>query len=255
LRASAAFERGDHASARTLVEKSLEHIPESDTEMRTWAGYVRAALLPVFEQDPVALRKEFEEARRQMHAGGDRWGEGWALSSLGMRATSSGDIALAERHYMEGLALAVEIGSESMLGQFQTQLGFAYLAGGRHDEAHDRLASAVDIYRRFHFREGLAYVLEALAMLGLAQGSPEQAMVALGAAEGIRSRLDLRPWPSVQWVSDMLTQAADGMADPAAQAARLAGAQMDPIEAAQIALRPVRASSADAAVADNGARR
>jgi len=245
LRACAAFERGDYTVARTLLDESLDRVPESDVEVRAWAGYLRAALLPVFDQDVESLHSEFELARQRMRTGGDQWGEGWALSSLGMRATSSGDIEAAERYYLEGLALAESLRSESMLGQFHTQLAFAHLVSGRLDEAHHRLALAVDVYRRFHFREGLAYALEALAMLRLRQDLASEAMIALGAAEGIRSRLGINPWPSVQWVSDMLTATANGLADPELQAARLAGAQMDPVEAAIVALRNDKSAASD----------
>jgi tetratricopeptide (TPR) repeat protein len=201
-----------------------------------WAHYLRAATLPAFDVDADSLRAELTDSLRRFRRLGDDWGQCWALINLGMLATAGGAVDEALEHQQECLRLATRLDNQSMVAQAHTQLGFTHLAGGRPERAKESLTKAVEIHRTNSFREGLAYSLDALASVALYDGHPERAMVAVGAAEGIRHRLRLRPWPAVKWYLDFIAHAADAVEDDALQAARATGRNMDPLAAATFAL-------------------
>jgi hypothetical protein len=78
--------------------------------------------------------------------------------------------------------------------------------------------------------------LEAAASLSFAEGQAELGMVALGAAEEVRERIGLHPWPLIMWLFDALSAMADGLQDPELQAARHNGRLMNPFDAAELVL-------------------
>jgi tetratricopeptide (TPR) repeat protein len=232
-----AFEAGEYPRALDLFERAIELFEEADDdEGLAWAHYILAATLPAFGADAEEIDSELCFALRRFRAAGDLWGQCWALTNLGMLAAASGDVDRAVAHHTECLDLAARLDDPSMLAQAHTQLGFTYLSSGRLEPARASLARAVAIHRRSSFREGLSYCLDALAGLALQDGHAERAMIALGAAEGIRQRLGLRPWPAVKWYLDFLGSAADAVQDDDLQASRAAGREMDPLAAAAFAL-------------------
>ena len=231
------FERGDYGPAGDLFDRAIEMLDGAgDGAGLAWAIYLRAATLPAFDVDAATMRDELSESLERFRSSGDEWGQCWALTNLGMLAAATGAIDDAVAHHVECLTLATRLDNPSMLAQAHTQLGFTYLSGGQPDRARASLTEAVAIHQENSFREGLAYCLDALAGMALQEGHAERAMVALGAAEGIRHRLGLRPWPAVKWYLDFLTQAADAVRDDDLQASRAAGGQMEPLSAAAFAL-------------------
>jgi hypothetical protein len=87
-----------------------------------------------------------------------------------------------------------------------------------------------------NYREGICYALEAAASLSFGEGRAEMGMIALGAAEEVRARIGLHPWPLIMWLFDSLSAMADSLEDPALQAARNNGRQMNPFDAAALVL-------------------
>ena len=87
-----------------------------------------------------------------------------------------------------------------------------------------------------NYREGLCYALEAAASLSFTEGQTELGMIALGAAEEVRERIGLHPWPLIMWLFDALSAMADSLDDPVFQAARHNGRQLNPFDAAALVL-------------------
>jgi hypothetical protein len=110
------------------------------------------------------------------------------------------------------------------------------VGSGRLEEARQSLRRAFDVFRGMNYREGLCYALEAAASLSFSEGRAELGMIALGAAEEVRTRIGLHPWPLIMWLFDSLSAMADSLDDPALQAARLNGRQMNPFDAAALVL-------------------
>jgi hypothetical protein len=72
--------------------------------------------------------------------------------------------------------------------------------------------------------------------MAFTEGQAELGMIALGAGEEVRERIGLHPWPLIMWLFDALSSMADTLEDPALQAARRNGRQMNPFDAAQMVL-------------------
>ncbi|HEU5113651.1 MAG TPA: hypothetical protein VFU96_10070, partial [Acidimicrobiia bacterium] len=118
----------------------------------------------------------------------------------------------------------------------EAQIGFTYISSGRLTEARDALSRSFDVFRGMNYREGLCYALEAAASLSFTEGQTELGMIALGAAEEVRERIGLHPWPLIKWLFDALSSMADSLDDPVLKAARHNGRQLNPFDAAALVL-------------------
>jgi hypothetical protein len=233
---SVAYECGEHARARDLVERSIGELRAAgDDEFLNWAVIMRAMTMTAFGADPGPLADDLNAAVDQCRDRGSEFGEALALVNLGAVELMMGDIQNAARHLRQFLEIATRLDIGAMIGLAHTQLGIAHLLGGDLERSHVELAAAVDTYRSLVYWEGLAFCLEILCGLATCEGHPKRAMVALGAAESIRQRFGIEPWPStVAFLKLFVPDDAD--ADPELQAARIAGRMMEPLDAATLAL-------------------
>jgi hypothetical protein len=103
-------------------------------------------------------------------------------------------------------------------------------------EAREALRRGFDVFRSMNYREGLCYALEAAASLSFAESRADLGMIALGAAEEVRARIGLHPWPLVMWLFDSLSAMADSIDDHTLQGARDDARQMNPFDAAALVL-------------------
>ena len=241
------YEMGDYPAAQEAIDKAIPLLEANDDDgVLAWAQFISGLLMPAFGADPTLVMEKLDEALNRFRSVGDRWGEGYALIGYGILAGASGDFDRAEDYHRQCRALGQELGNEVLVGHAETQLGFTYLASGRPDQAREALGRAVDNFRPLLYREGICYVLEALAALSFGEDRPDMGMIALGAAEGVRSKIGLRPWPAVMWFFDMLSGMADGITDSQLQAARNAGRRMSPFDAVDLVLAPPVEMGADA---------
>ena len=228
---------GDYPAAQEAIEKAIPILEANEDDgVLAWAQFISGLLMPAFGADPTAVMEQLDEALNRFRSVGDRWGEGYALIGYGILAGASGEFERAEDYHLQCRALGVELGNDVLVGHAETQLGFTYLASGRSDRAREALGRAVDNFRPLLYREGICYVLEALAALSFGEERPDMGMIALGAAEGVRAKIGLRPWPAVMWFFDMLSGMADGITEPQLQAARNAGRRMSPFDAVDLVL-------------------
>jgi tetratricopeptide (TPR) repeat protein len=231
------YEMGEYESSRLAIENAIPILEESgDEEVLAWAHFISGLLLPAFGANPQLVMATLDDALRRFRQTGDRWGEGYALIGYGILAAASGDFATAEDYHLQCRTLGEALCNDVLIGHAETQLGFTYLASGQGNRAREALQRAVDQFRPLRYREGICYALEALAALSFGEDRTELGMIALGAAEGVRSKIGLRPWPAVMWFFDMLSAMADGFEDPRLQAARLAGRRMSPFDAVDLVL-------------------
>jgi tetratricopeptide (TPR) repeat protein len=228
---------GDYQASREAIDKALEILEgNGDIDCHNWTDFVSTLLMPAFGADPTEMWRRLEVSLARFRGFEDRWGEGFALVALGIQAGANGEFAAAEKYQLEARELGGALGNNAMIGLAEAQIGFTYVATGRFDEAHDVLRRSIDLFRSMNYREGLCYALEAAASLSFGEGRAEMGMIALGAADEVRTRIGLHPWPLIMWVFDMLTSMADSVDDPALQAARHNGRQMNPFDAAALVL-------------------
>ena len=57
------------------------------------------------------------------------------------------EIALAETHYRQALALAAELGMRPLMAHCHRGLGTLYAMTGQREQAHTELTAALDLYR------------------------------------------------------------------------------------------------------------
>jgi tetratricopeptide (TPR) repeat protein len=237
------YEMGDYERSRDAIERALEILEGSgDIDCHNWSDFLSALLGPSFGVEPAETWGRIESALARFRGFGDRWGEGYALIGFGILAASAGDYDTAEKMQLETRDLGVELGNGALIGLAEAQLGFTYVGAGRLDEAREALRRSFDLFRRMNYREGISYALEAAASLSFNEGRADMGMLALGAAEEVRQRIGLHPWPLIKGLFDLLSSMADSVDDPALQAARHDGRQMNPFDAAALVLDTVPAA-------------
>jgi tetratricopeptide (TPR) repeat protein len=237
LRGGIAYEMGDYEMSKESIDRALTLVEANgDIDCHNWSDFVSALLLPVAGADPAEIEERLEVALARFRGFGDRWGEGYALIALGILAGSRGDTRAAENHQLATRDIGRELGNGAMIGLAEAQLGFTYISSGQMAPARDALRRSFDLFREMNYREGLCYALEAAASLSFAEGKAELGMIALGAAEEVRERIGLHPWPLIMWLFDALSSMADSLEDRPLQAARHNGRQMNPFAAAEVVL-------------------
>jgi tetratricopeptide (TPR) repeat protein len=121
-----------------------------------------------------------------------------AVVTLGFLETAVGRHDEALRHLTEVRALGEQFDNDWLNAGSRVQLGTLAVMQGRLDEARSLLDEGLTLSVAAESTHGVTFCLVALARLALAEGSPERAAVALGAAEGLRRRAGLRVWPTVR---------------------------------------------------------
>jgi predicted ATPase/class 3 adenylate cyclase len=237
LRGGIQYEMGLYEESKASIDLAMTIVEANgDIDCHNWTDFLSALLLPVHGDEPGEVRERLELSLARFRGFGDRWGEGYALIALGILAGSNGDVEAAERYQLETRNLGFELGNGALIGLAEAQIGFTYISSGRLTEARDALSRSFDVFRGMNYREGLCYALEAAASLSFAEGQTELGMIALGAAEEVRERIGLHPWPLIKWLFDALSSMADSLDDPVLRAARLNGRQLNPFDAAALVL-------------------
>jgi predicted ATPase len=108
----------------------------------------------------------------------------WLAGGLALFA---GDLEQAEFHNSEAVSLGRELGNWLFVGMGLERLALVYMARGNTPAAAGALRESVDCFRRVHYREGLAYDLQALANLLEILGDLPGAAEALGAADAVHT--------------------------------------------------------------------
>jgi len=237
LRGGIQYEMGLYEESKVSIDRALTIVEANgDIDCHNWADFLSALLLPVQGEDPAQVTARLELSLARFRGFGDRWGEGYALIALGILAASNGDVETAEKHQLATRDLGFELGNGALIGLAEAQIGFTYISSARLAEARDALRRSFDVFRGMNYREGLCYALEAAASLSFTEGQTELGMIALGAAEEVRERIGLHPWPLIMWLFDALSAMADSLDDAVFQAARHNGRQLNPFDAAVLVL-------------------
>lgn len=187
----------------------------------------------------VELRAILTEAAATLRRLGDRWVAAAVLSLLGTLALLDGDPIEAERLGQEALEQARAIDSESAIGLVLGQLGYSALARGDVGLARARFADSAHAYLRIKDREGLTYTLDGLAAVAFAQGRPELAAKAVGAADATRKLIGVEVYPLMQRTvrAPLMSAVQAALGNPAFEASRSAGTETEPDEAIEELLR------------------
>jgi Tetratricopeptide repeat len=142
---------------------------------------------------------------RELLRGQEEWyWTGMAGVSLGGLEIASGRYEDARAHLLESRELADRLGYDWLSAWSRTQLATISVAAGRLDEARALLEEGLTLTLTIHNMRNLSLILVASARLAFAVGDPAGAAQLAGAAQGLRERVGLRPWPMLRRGEDEL---------------------------------------------------
>jgi len=128
-----------------------------------------------------------------------------AYAALGGAETAVGRYNAASWHLSEMRDLADRFGYAWLAAWSRALLGTVAVLQGRLDQARELLDEALNLSLAIQVSRNVALCLVAFARLSLAEGDPERAALAAGAADGLRRRAGLRAWPVLRRGEDELT--------------------------------------------------
>lgn len=181
----------DHQASRRFYEESLElhrglGNQHGVAEVMKGLGH---ALLE--DGDAAGAGDRFFEGLRILEAQGDRAGVADMLNNLGTVALHRGDFAEARRFYERGLRIQEESGDVRKIGTVLGNLGLAAHLEGNLHAAGLHYRESLRIRSSLGDDAGLARLLENTGQLAAALARHDLAAGLLGAAAGLRARLDL----------------------------------------------------------------
>src|SRR5262249_18582658 len=159
------------------------------------------------------------------------------LVILGATETTLGRYDSALNHLDQLNDLAQQFGNTILIAIARVRLGTLAVMRGRLDEASTLLQEGLNLSLAISDTRKATLSLAAFAQLAFAEGDPEQSALLAGAADGVRRRAGLRPWPMMQRVeSDLVTQVRKVLGTGRFDELFGAGAQLSQREAAAAAI-------------------
>jgi hypothetical protein len=142
----------------------------------------------------------------------------------------------ARGHLLETRELADRCSYEWLAAWSRSLLATLDLASGRLDEARRLLDDSLTLSSTTHDSRNVSLILIEFARLALAARDPERAARLIAAAEGLRNRTGLRPWPMLRPREDELrARIREALGPERFQEAFAAGAQLSQREAVAVA--------------------
>jgi tetratricopeptide (TPR) repeat protein len=158
--------QGRLAEGRALLEEGIsESIRMGARQRPRWVAWLSEVcrLTGRGEEAGQHARQALDLARQQK----DRGDEAFALHQLGVVHAHADppDIAPAEAHYQQALALAEELGMRPLVAHCHRGLGTLYATTGQRQQARAALATAIDLYRTMDMTFWLPQAEAALAQV------------------------------------------------------------------------------------------
>ncbi len=186
------LDRRDARFSRMCLDESLAMYRELGHVSGIAGALGSLAQQAYWDGDYVTPMAWLDEAKTMARELGSKSGQAFVMQNYGSLALRQGDYERARAYYEESIALSEAAGwyeDWAAVG-----LGHVALRQGKLAEAQARFEESL---RRFHEAQvsiGIAYNLEGLAGLAVAQGQPERAVRLLGWADAIRETIgDFRP--------------------------------------------------------------
>ncbi|MFI7546555.1 BTAD domain-containing putative transcriptional regulator [Actinoplanes sp. NPDC049599] len=169
----------DQVGGPALIEPLFA---DPDPWLRAVAKMIVAQLRLNFGNNPEQARTELREALDGFRATGERWGMGFALSTLGDMAAASGRFTDAVSWQRESLALVREVGIREDVPQLQAKLAQHLWRAGERDEARRMLKEAREAAEEVGLSQVTAAVEYGYAVLAREEGELDEARARIARA-------------------------------------------------------------------------
>ena len=146
---------------------------------------VNIAEAVALDGDPDQARTRYDEGIAAFREADDRWGEAFALDSLGVMLGRQGQREEAVKLLDEALGISRSIGDERGVARALAHLGDVATGTDDPDRAKSLYLESLEIRRRLGDLPGIASAMEKLASVVTAR-DPRAAAVLLGSAERVR---------------------------------------------------------------------
>jgi tetratricopeptide (TPR) repeat protein len=195
-----AVDTGDDTAAlaaRESLAPLLAGIQDRFLHAVSWLAM--AWILPIIGDFDGALR-ETTLSLEELHGQDEPFFTAVAAFTAGSLETGLGRYDDALAHLREARDLAERCGGHWLAAGSRVQLGILHVLGGSLGEARPLLNEALDQSLVARSTPFVTLCLAAYASLAFAEGSPEQAALLEGAAQGLRQRVGLSAWPHLRRV-------------------------------------------------------
>jgi predicted ATPase len=247
--AAIANEVGDPAP--TVRDRLASHLDEVDDPFFTASSRLLIASLSALVADVEGVLREASVALEQLRGQDEPFWTAVAASTTGTAEMALGRFDDAQRHLSEVRDLGERFANPGLTAWAVVQLGTLAVAQGKRDDARTLLHEGLDLSLAARSTRSVTLCMAAFAQLALVDGEPERAGLLAGAAEGLRRRAALAPWPLLQQGEALLVaQIREALGPDGFDQTFAAGIQLDQREAVA-AIRGGRSSGPHASPASS----
>jgi len=175
----------DHAYDRALASMAAVYAAIADGATETWGRHI-------------------DETSARFAALDHDLGRAFMEMFSGELAFVLGDLETAERRYGAALDLARRLGDQPLTGQALSMQGLVLLTAGETGRGARLVRAGAEVNRRDGQPTSIAFSLEGLAAVGLADGRPTVTAQALAVATAMRHHLALPRTPALAGLMDDL---------------------------------------------------
>ena len=233
-RAITRIEVGQLDGVGELLEQAVrvgEDLGDVDLQVRALTALSYAA----GDEDLEAVRAALAAGVEHLRRGRDGLNTAYALVALAQAFLRSGDPTAAASACEDGLFLARGMDNNHLEVVTLHLLGFATLLRGELTAAGTQFDASIAANENLTDQEGLAYCLDGLAAVTLAEGDARAAARLLGAAARLRDVLGISAWPALRPIIEATTAAVRSALGPDLfREQHQAGAALRPAEAVSV---------------------
>ncbi len=184
--ATTLHQRGEDERARRLLEESLTIFRQLNLKDGIAHILDVLGLIASSNGDFATSRSLHEESLAIHRRLGDKSKISSVLANVGHASLGQGDLDAAEAAFTESLQVAKQLGGRRWLSLALHNLGLTALKRGHHKLARQHLLSALRDRVELGDNVDIAYSLEGLAALDVAEGNLARAVRMFGSAEALR---------------------------------------------------------------------
>jgi predicted ATPase len=229
-------EMGDNAAAQAAGRRLAPLLEQIDDPHLAGVARLGLAWISPISDDYEGALRGARDALELLSGNDEPYWAGVAGATLAGMEIATGRDEDARRHLLDCRELADRLGYDWLSAWSRAQLASLDVAGGQLDDARALLTEALRLSLTTHDSRNVSLVLVEFARLALAIGDPERAARLTAAADGLRERTALRPWPMLrQGESDLRAQIGEALGPRRSDEAFAAGARLSQREAITVA--------------------